>query len=486
MRMPPIIHWFRRDLRLHDNTALAAAARDSGGAVIPVFILDDTLLQGRFAGAARTRFMLESLRELDAGLRAHGSALVLQRGDPQRVVLRLLDETGAAGVYWNRDYSPYAIRRDTAIKQALKDRGYAARSFKDAVIWEMDEVVKQDGGPYTVFTPYARRWQQRFAEAGVQVAAVPELGRPDEGLPASQPIPELHDLGMRTEQRVMPGGEQHAQRLLNEFTDLRRNHAIADYKNERDRPALPGTSRLSAHLRLGTISPRTCLRAALGAQQRAGSGAAAAGVQAWVNELVWREFYIQILYHFPHVLRGAFRQEYDAIAWENDDERFAAWCEGRTGYPIVDAAMRQLNSEAWMHNRARMIAASFLTKDLLIDWRWGEQYFMRQLVDGDPAANNGGWQWAAGTGTDAQPYFRIFNPTSQGQKFDPQGDYVRRYVPELAAVPETFIHEPWRMPEDVQRRCAVCVGEDYPRPIVDHKVQRQRALELYGRVKKEG
>lgn len=482
--MSPIIHWFRRDLRLSDNTALSAAARDSGSPVIPVFILDDRLLKGRFVGAARVRFMLESLRALDAALRERGSALIFRHGDPQHELLDLLKVSGAAGVYWNRDYSPYAIERDTKIKQALKDEGYTARSFKDAVIFEMDEVVKDDGTPYTVFTPYARRWQQRRAETGIYITDIPDLHRQRSTLPTAQPIPELHDLGLHTDQQAIPGGEQHGQQLLSDFVDLRRNHAIADYEQERNHPGLPSTSRLSAHLRLGTVSPRVCMNAALETEQRAGNPAAAAGAQSWGNELVWREFYVQILYHFPHVLRGTFRREYDALQWENDTDLFTAWCAGRTGYPIVDAAMRQLNTEAWMHNRSRMIVASFLTKDLLIDWRWGEQYFMRQLVDGDPAANNGGWQWAAGTGTDAQPYFRIFNPVSQGQKFDSDGDYVRRYVPELVRVPNRYIHEPWQMSADVERTAGVRIGTDYPHPIVDHKAQRERALELYGSLKK--
>jgi deoxyribodipyrimidine photo-lyase len=232
---------------------------------------------------------------------------------------------------------------------------------------------------------------------------------------------------------------------------------------------------------MGTISPRACLQAAHEVEQRHPD--AAEGVQSWVSELAWRDFYVQILAHFPRVLRGAFRQEYDALAWDNNPEFFAAWCAGRTGYPIVDAAMRQLNQEAWMHNRARMIVASFLTKDLLIDWRWGERYFMQRLVDGDPAANNGGWQWAAGTGTDAQPYFRIFNPTSQGSKFDPQGAYVRQYVPELARVPDRFIHEPWKMSAAQQEEAGLQPGSDYPQPIVDHKEMRQRALALYKAVK---
>ncbi len=481
--MPPIIHWFRRDLRLRDNTALLAAAHASGGAVVPVFIFDPTLLQGRFVGAARVRFMLESLQMLDQSLRERGSMLIVRQGDPQQQLFRLIEESGATGVYWNRDYSPYAVTRDTAIKTALLTAGYTACSFKDAVIWETDEVVKQDGTPYTVFTPYARRWRQRLAETGVQVDDQLDLqGTID--LPATHTLPTLNDLGLHTQQHTIPGGESAGYRLLQTFTDLRHNDAIASYHTRRDLPALSGTSRLSAHLRLGSISPRDCVRAALDVLQRRADPDSAAGVNTWINELAWRDFYVQILYHFPHVLRGAFRPQYDALCWDNNEELFAAWCAGRTGYPIVDAAMRQLNQEAWMHNRTRMIVASFLTKDLLIDWRWGECYFMQYLVDGDPAANNGGWQWAAGTGTDAQPYFRIFNPISQGKKFDSQGDYVRRYVPELADVPDKYIHEPWSMPEDLQRRVGIRIGSDYPLPMVDHKIQRQRTLEIYAAVRK--
>jgi deoxyribodipyrimidine photo-lyase len=477
--MAPIIHWFRRDLRQHDNTALAAAARDSNGAVIPVFILDERLLTGRFASPARVRFMFESLRALDQALREHGSALRFRRGDSQQELLDLVKESGAAAVYWNRDYSPFAIKRDSAIKQALGEAGVTARSFKDAVIWELDEILTKEGKPYTVYTPYARHWRQRLDEEGFQVHEEPDFQAVDTKL-SSTPIPDLADLDVQTEQLAIPGGEAEGQRLLQEFTDLRRNYNITAYKTDRDMLALPGTSRLSAHLRLGTVSPRAALRAA---QDVAQHSDAEQGVQTWISELAWRDFYVQLLYHFPHVLRSAFRAQYDALEWENDEDLFAAWCAGRTGYPVVDAAMRQLDQEAWMHNRARMIVASFLTKDLLIDWRWGERYFMQRLVDGDPAANNGGWQWAAGTGTDAQPYFRIFNPTSQGQKFDPDGAYVRRYVPELAQTPTKYIHEPWKMNEEQQRECGVRIGHDYPAPIVDHATQRQRALAMYGKVK---
>ncbi|MCU0493542.1 MAG: DNA photolyase family protein [Chloroflexaceae bacterium] len=474
--MPPLIHWFRRDLRLNDNTALSAAASQSGGAVVPVFILDDRLISGETAGPARTRFMLESLRELDAGLRQRGSRLIFRRGDPQTELLKLVHETGAAGVFWNRDYTPFAIRRDSRVKQALREAGHQAESFKDLVIFEMGEVKTNEGKPFTVYTPYSRRWRQQASEAPPVTQAVPQFAA-DVAMPDSLPIPDLADLGMHSEQRAIPGGESHAQQLLREFTDTQQQYGISHYKEQRNFPGLPATSRLSAHLHIGTASVRQCLAAAVAC----GDGS---DVQAWIGELAWRDFYMQILYHFPHVATSAFRPAFNGLQWENDQQLFAAWCEGRTGYPIVDAAMRQMNTEAWMHNRCRMITASFLCKDLLIDWRLGELYFWQKLVDGDKAANNGGWQWAAGTGTDAQPFFRIFNPTSQGQQFDPQGAYVRRYVPELVRVPDSFIHEPWKMSANLQEQCGVVIGRDYPAPIVDHAVQRQRALALYGQVKK--
>jgi deoxyribodipyrimidine photo-lyase len=473
----PIIHWFRRDLRLRDNTALQAAVRESGGAVIPVFILDERLLHGRWSGAARLHFLLQSLQALDAALRERGSRLVLRRGTPHAVLLELLHESGATAVYWNHDYSPYAQRRDATVAQALHEAGFTTHSFKDLVLCEPDEVSTTSGTPYKVYTPYAKQWRQHLEDARAEMerrsatATPPQLAPLPATLP-TLPLPTLDELGPHTTRTMLPGGEQHGQQLLHAFTDPQHHHTIATYHTERDMLALPATSRLSPHLRMGTVSVRDCLLAAL-------HNAAGAGAETWIGELAWRDFYIQILAHFPHVLTGAFKPEYDALEWENDTALFDAWRTGQTGYPVVDAAMRQLQREAWMHNRARMIVASFLTKDLLIDWRWGEQYFMQQLVDGDPAANNGGWQWAAGTGTDAQPYFRIFNPVSQGKKFDPHGAYVRRYLPELADVPDRYIHEPWRMPASLQQQCSVRIGHTYPAPIVDHKEQRARALEMY-------
>ncbi len=463
-----LIHWFRRDLRLRDNTALLAAAAMSGGAVMPVFIFDDAIIQGRFASPARTQFLLDCLAALDADLRALGLRLITRRGEPLPTLLALLRESGATGVTWNRDYTPYAIRRDSAIKQALRAAGYRADSYKDAVIFEMDEIATAERRPYTVYTPYARRWRARLAAEPVRAQGLPSLAAVP--LPASDPLPALSDL-LPTAPATLPrfpAGEAQALAALERFTQ----GPLASYAEGRNMLAQAGTSRLSPYLRFGVLSPRQCLVAALNAPP-------APGPESWIGELIWRDFYVQVLYHFPHALRGSFKPVYDRIAWPNDPALFAAWQAGQTGYPIVDAAMRQLQQEGWMHNRARMIVASFLTKDLLIDWRWGERHFMHLLIDGDPAANNGGWQWAAGTGTDAQPYFRIFNPVSQGQKFDPDGAYVRRYLPELARVPTRYIHAPHTMPLAEQMRAGARIGVDYPQPIVDHAVQRARALALY-------
>lgn len=482
-----IVHWFRRDLRLGDNTALAAAALAAGGAVVPVFILDDAIFgSARYGSAGRTLWLLENLRALDGELRTRGSRLVVRRGEPVRELLAVARESGAAGVYWNRDYTPYAIRRDTTAKAALREAGLEARSFKDVVIFEMGEVVTQSGSPYTVYSPYARRWRGMLEEQGLPpLQPVPDFA-PVESWPVSLPLPPLEELGHAPAEAPLPAaGEAAGLEWLAAFCDLQRELGLASYVERRDIMAVPGTSRLSPYLRLGVVSVRAALRGALDLLERGGSEVAAArdSIERWAGEIAWHDFYTQVLYHFPYVLNGAFKREFDALAWENDTELFAAWQEGRTGFPVVDAAMRQLRREGWMHNRARMVVASFLTKDLLVDWRWGERQFMRLLLDGDPAVNNGSWQWAAGTGTDAQPYFRIFNPANQGTKFDPEGAYVRRYVPELANVPNRFIHQPHLMAPAEQIRADVQVGRDYPQPIVDHKVQRERALKLYGQVR---
>ena len=479
------IHWFRRDLRLSDNPALRAALRESNGSVVPVFVLDPTIISSECVSYARRLFLHDTLAALDAALAERGSRLVVCKGKPKDELLHLALRLGVKRIYFNRDYTPYAHHRDEDVTRALEEAGIQVESFADSVVWEPDTIRTKAGKPYTVYTPFARQWRARLhseADAILAQTRIPSFAP----LPATTPkksLPALSAFGIehREDGDALPGGEEEGKRRLKSFLERRRT-GITSYDEGRNILAEDGTSRLSAYLHMGCLSGQMCVRAALLAADGA-SPAEREGIDTWIGELAWRDFYIQILHHFPHVLRGAFKPEYDALKWENDRDMFQAWCDGKTGYPIIDAAMRQLLAEHWMHNRGRMIAASFLVKDLLIDWRWGERHFLKHLIDGDHAANNGGWQWAAGTGTDAQPFFRIFNPVSQGEKFDPQGAYVRRFVPELAKVPDRYIHQPWDMPESLQDDIGVRIGTDYPAPIVDHARQRERALAMYRAVR---
>jgi deoxyribodipyrimidine photo-lyase len=478
----PVIHWFRRDLRLTDNTAFNHAVLSSGGEVLPVFILDEGLLRGKDMAPARVQFMLDCLRDLDNSLKQRGCGLIVRRGDSDTELLKLAREARASAAYFNRDYTPAARKRDQRVTDSLQAAGVKVESFKDLVIFEEDDLLTGAGKPYTVFAPYKKAWLARPKPAATEPADQTLRSIPS-GIQGS-PLPSAHDLGFNVTQDVPPGGESRALAMLQDFAASER---IANYAAQRDIPSQDGTSRLSPHLRFGTVSPRVCLQAAEAAR-KAMPAAQQDGADVWISELIWREFYMQVLYHFPHANHGNFKREYDALRWGNgskarDDELFAAWREGRTGYPIVDAAMRQLNQTAWMHNRTRMIVASFLTKDLLLDWRLGENYFMQMLVDGDPAANNGGWQWAASTGTDAQPYFRVFNPRLQSERFDPEGKYIRRWVPELAHVPNDYIHEPSAMPPMIQTQTKCIIGQDYPAPIVNHAEQKAEILRRFKAIK---
>jgi len=457
-----IIWWLRRDLRLADNRTLHQALTDAG-AVIPVFVLDPALLESRTLAEGRRQFLFDSLADLNEQLRIRGSRLILRQGDPARELGRLASETSAAAIYFHADITPFARRRDRRVTELLAAEGLRVASFPDAYMAAPDQVLKGDGRPYSVFTPYSRRFDR-------VVTILPRVAVPGRlDTPADIPSLDPADSAPARNNRFARGGETEAQRLLRAF--LRRPDGLSRYAGTRNDIALDSTSHLSPHLHFGTISVRELVRSARAMQARSG----VRNVDLWIRELVWREFFAQVLWHVPHAARGSFRPEYADLGWENDEAKFVAWCEGRTGYPIVDAAMRQLNETGWMHNRARMIVASFLTKDLLIDWRWGERYFMQHLVDGDLASNNGGWQWAAGTGTDAQPFFRIFNPVEQGRRYDPQGACIRRWIPELARVPARYLHAPWTMPLGAASRAG------YPDPIVDHAAQRRRALMLYRR-----
>jgi deoxyribodipyrimidine photo-lyase len=469
--MTAALWWVRRDLRVTDNQALAAA-RAHGESVVPVFVLDPALLGSPYVGDKRIAFLLAGLRELDADLRERGSRLIVRRGEPVAQLQALVEETGATAVFAEEDVSPYARGRDARAAAALP-----LHLTGGLAIHPPQAVLKADGKPYTVFTPFSRTWQ-----------ALPMPGpRSVLGAPERLPTSAVDSLAIPTEPWLPPGvafspGEAEAQRRLEAFIDGG-DPVLERYAQRRDRLDLDGTSQLSPYLRFGMLSARQAVVSARAALDAAEDEPARKGAKAWLNELIWREFYQAILYHFPHVRGQSFRQNLQGIAWDNDAAAFAAWCEGRTGYPVVDAAMRQLVHGGWIHNRARMIVASFLVKDLLVDWQWGERFFMEHLLDGDPAANNGGWQWTAGTGTDAAPYFRIFNPVLQGKKHDPAGTYVRRWLPELARIPDRYVHAPWEMPAEVQQASGCIIGRDYPAPIVDHAWARERVLVAYSRAR---
>jgi len=444
--------WLRRDLRLFDHAALFHAL-SSGAQVICVFIFDKTILDSLPKSDRRVAFIHASLCQLKQELNALGSDLVVRHGSARALIPRLADEFNAHAVYANRDYEPDAIERDEQIEDHLSAEGKSLHLFKDQVIFERDEILNLSGLMYQVFTPYKRAWLAKMNEQALASYQIRPHLQHLKRCPVS-PMPTLAQLGFEAVgvEHLLPGmdgGEQ----LFNDFCNR-----IDGYHDARDFPAQKGVSYLSVHLRFGTVSIRELARTAaqMGSQ----------GAQTWLSELIWREFYQQLLWHRPELVTHTFKTEYDTLVFPNNPDFFAAWCAGQTGFPLVDAAMRQLNQTGFMHNRLRMVAASFLVKDLLIDWRWGERYFATHLNDFDLSANNGGWQWAASTGCDAQPYFRIFNPTTQSQRFDPHGQFIRRYCPELAHLGDKSIHAP--PPQD-----------NYPAAIVDHAAQRVAALALF-------
>jgi len=427
-RVAVTVFWFRRDLRLEDNRGLYHALR-SGYPVLPVFIFDTEIL-GRLEEKAdrRVTYLTTALKELNNKLIAAGSSLEIHHSTPAEAFRKITGDYEVKAVFLNTDYEPYATERDGKIGTLLKLSGIPMHSFKDQVIFEKSEVVKADGTPYTVFTPYSRPWKKQLTAKELEPQPSGSLAGNFVKREHSK-IPSPEELGFFTAETVSP-------------VPTVSEEIIRNYHLTRDIPSLEGTTRLGVHLRFGTVSIRQLVPTALRLSE------------TWLNELIWREFFMSITWHYPHVTDNSFKKKYDAILWRNNEEEFSRWCNGTTGYPIVDAGMRELNDTGFMHNRVRMITASFLTKHLLIDWRWGEAYFAGKLLDYELASNNGNWQWAAGTGCDAAPYFRVFNPAEQTRKFDPQMRYIRRWVPEMES-------------------------PSYPRPMVDHAMARERALATY-------
>jgi deoxyribodipyrimidine photo-lyase len=453
--------WVRRDIRLYDNAALEAA-RQHADHLIPIFIIEPELMEK--AAPKRRAFLSNALKDLNRQLNDFGSQLIIRTGPAFKVFQDIKDQFKDIAIFAHEDFSPFARQRDEEIFAH-----FDLQRYPGVVLRHPTEVLKSDGEPYIVYTPFKNTWYEQRLPAPSNCIPTPETlppipeGLKSENLPESEPLEHF------------PATANEAQSRLSAFI----KNGMSSYKSQRDRMDLDGTSKLSPYLRFGLISAKEAFAQAQLAYSQAKQGRPREEVQTWMNELVWREFYTSILYHFPHVMDGPFREDYQNIPWRQAPEDLKAWQQGQTGYPAVDACMRQLLATGWMHNRGRMIVASFLTKDLLINWQEGEAWFMANLVDGDPAANNGGWQWSAGTGTDAAPYFRIFNPVTQGTKFDPDGEFIAHWVPELQDLPVEYRHEPWNLAETEAKKFNFKLGRDYPQRIVDHHFARQRTLDAY-------
>jgi deoxyribodipyrimidine photo-lyase len=480
--------WLRRDLRTHDHAALYHALR-AARRVWCAFVFDRDILADLPRADRRVEFIRESLVALDGALRAlgrrcgtDGVGLIVRHGPATVELPRLADALHVQAVYANADYEPAARARDARVRGALADLGIAFHAGKDQVVFDTDELLTATGKPYGIFTPYKNAWLRKLEPYWLQAYPVERHAAALAPLPQGESggVPTLGDIGFETTnlaQLQLGAGTEGGRALLADFLDER----IDRYDAARDYPAVKGPSYLGPHLRFGTLSVRELAGAAWD-RARAGSR----GAETWLSELVWREFYQQILHHHPRVVEDSYRPEYDRIRWEHGNKAgalFAAWCEGRTGYPLIDAAMAQINQTGYMHNRLRMVTASFLCKDLGIDWRWGERYFAEKLNDYELASNNGGWQWASSSGCDAQPWFRIFNPVTQSERFDPQGRFIRRYLPQLAKLPDAAIHAPWTARPIDLAEGGVRLGRDYPEPIVQHEAARARTLERYAVVK---
>jgi len=481
--------WFRRDLRSTDQAALYYALK-AARRVWCAFVFDRQILDVLPRADRRVEFIRQCVEALDAELAALGNRhdtpgvrLIVRHGSAADEIAALASELHVQAVYANHDDDPYALARDAAVRGALADRGIALHTSKDHVVFERNEILTGSGKPYSVFTPYKAAWLKTLDDFSLKAYPVERyaaaLAAPPPGL--GHGVPALAALGFvktNLEALKVHGGSAAAEALLDDFLER-----IDEYDTARDFPAVKGPSYLGVHLRFGTLSIRRLVRAA---RDHATARRSSRGASAWLSELIWREFYQQVLHHLPHVVGHSCRPEYDRVRFEHGkhaDEAFAAWCQGHTGYPLVDAAMAQINQTGYMHNRLRMVTASFLVKDLGLDWRRGEAYFAEHLIDYELASNNGGWQWAASTGCDAQPWFRIFNPLTQSRRFDPEGRFIRRYLPQLARLGNDLIHAPWQAgPIDLEA-AGVVLGRDYPQPIVDHTEARERTLARYSAVR---
>ena len=458
--------WLRRDLRLYDNAALHHALKESKS-VHCTFIFDSNILDAlQNKKDQRVEFIWESLLQIKSQLNKFGSELIVKYGDPGTIIPELIEEYRCDAIYMNKDYEAYAKKRDAEIINKLKIKSF---QYKDQVLYEENEIVTQTGTPYSIFTPYKNNYLKKIFFEGVTQFDCETLSKNYAKL-NKMPMLSLNEIGFKLsnlKSLSIPTGEDGGKLLIKDF-----KKRIHDYKLKRDFPGTKGVSYLSVHNRFGTVSIRQLAKIALENTSE--------GSSVWLSELIWRDFYFQILFNFPYINEGkAFKSKYNELKFENNPKHFMAWKEGMTGYPIIDAAMRQLNNTGFMHNRLRMVAASFLVKDLLIDWRWGEAYFADKLIDFDFSANNGGWQWAASTGCDAQPWFRIFNPILQSKKFDSEGRFIKKYVPELDALSSNEIHEPWEERKRDTIGSKINLGVDYPMPIVEHSEQRIKALAIY-------
>jgi deoxyribodipyrimidine photo-lyase len=459
--MKRVIHWFRRDLRITDNTALWHAGKEADE-IIPVYLLSTWSKDHPWTGPNRQEFLCGCLESLSKNLEAIGGRLILRAGDPVRELAKLIHETHAQAIYFNRGTDPYSVEIQQQLENVCRKLQIQVSSHRDITIFEPNDVLSKEGRPFRVFTPYAKGWHQR--EKPSLSAKIRKLRTPS--TLSSLPLPTLNFWGLRSEAKIIEPGERAARKRLTDFL----NGALSSYRDKRDFPGEGMTSRLSQDLRFGTISPRQVFCSCTEAAQEA-STTARQSINSYLNEIVWREFYMQILAHFPCVMERDFSDRFLPLQWDENDSVFQRWCNGCTGFPIVDAGMRELNATGFMHNRVRMIVAMFLTKDLHLHWRKGEQYFMQKLVDGDIAANNGGWQWCAGTGADAAPYFRMQNPWSQTKSYDPAGKYIKAWVPELRDVdPGRFMQPP-----------SDHLAKDYPMPVVYHAAERLETLARFKR-----